>query len=249
MGNGRKRETGPVLPGLVIALAVTTLVLMRDPSATGHRFRELLNQDDQRLAEVVRVPGGQGSYEFSMTQRGSDEPVSYNPCRPIEYVINPVGGPANGTELIESAIGVVSDATGFRFRYEGTSNDRAFESRTGMFGAAPVLFGWATETEIPRLADDVSGLGGSAAEEQSPGRRVYVTGMVVLDREDFEDLARRPDGEAQQRAVVVHELGHVVGLAHVDDPAELMYDSSTGQTALGPGDREGLAQLGAVPCG
>ena len=51
----------------------------------------------------------------------------------------------------------------------------------------------------------------------------------------------------QATTIVQHELGHVVGLDHVDDPGQLMYRSNKGQVNLGPGDVEGLAIAGAGP--
>ena len=50
-------------------------------------------------------------------------------------------------------------------------------------------------------------------------------------------------------AIVLHELAHVVGLAHVSEPMELMFADNTGQVTFGPGDLEGLARLGSLPCG
>jgi hypothetical protein len=50
-------------------------------------------------------------------------------------------------------------------------------------------------------------------------------------------------------AIVLHEVAHVIGLGHVSEPMELMYADNTGQVELGPGDREGLARLGSLPCG
>jgi hypothetical protein len=47
----------------------------------------------------------------------------------------------------------------------------------------------------------------------------------------------------------MHELAHVVGLAHVDDPRELMYADNLGHQAFGPGDLTGLAALGRGRCG
>ena len=45
--------------------------------------------------------------------------------------------------------------------------------------------------------------------------------------------------------VIVHELGHIMGLDHVGSSKQVMYYSTTGFTAnLGAGDLTGLRQLG-----
>ena len=40
----------------------------------------------------------------------------------------------------------------------------------------------------------------------------------------------------------MHELGHVVGLGHVDDPCELMNADNKGRTSFGSGDLRGLGR-------
>ena len=61
-------------------------------------------------------------------------------------------------------------------------------------------------------------------------------------------ILREPHGTESLRAIVLHELGHIVGLAHVDDPHELMYGDNIGMTDFGPGDLTGLARLGQGAC-
>ena len=63
-------------------------------------------------------------------------------------------------------------------------------------------------------------------------------------------VLRRPNkGRAQARAIVMHELAHLVGLTHVEAPTELMNASNdSGILDFGAGDREGLRQLGMGRC-
>ena len=46
-------------------------------------------------------------------------------------------------------------------------------------------------------------------------------------------------------SIGLHELGHLVGLAHVSSPGEVMTDRGNGTARrLGPGDRIGLHAVG-----
>lgn len=58
-------------------------------------------------------------------------------------------------------------------------------------------------------------------------------------------------GAAVAQAVVMHEIGHLVGLGHVDDASQVMFPGGGGAqevTDFEAGDRAGLALLGRGPC-
>ncbi len=242
-----RRQTGAVLPGLLITAILLTAVVALSPAENFRTIRRLAGFGNERLGDVPSVAQGEGSYAFTATQRGSNEPVAYDPCRIIEIAVNPEGAPDNYDELVDTAIERTSDATGLALQRVGATDDRDF-TRNGSSVASrpPVLVAWATPDEMPDLEGDVAGIGGSAALQSGNGKLRYVTGIVVLDRDTFGDFE---DDEAPfAQAIVDHEFAHLVGLDHVDDPDELMNEANVGVTTYGPGDREGLARLGGVDC-
>lgn len=230
---------------IVIALAVSTALLLIVPTPLGLRVRTLLHfHEPHRLLPAVTVAHQDRHYAFLQTEPGSKEPVTYNPCKPIRYVVNPSGGPDDALRLITTAVARISKASGLAFEYDGTTHDTDFSHRTE---SDPVLIGFVAPGALKDMTVESNhiGLGGSTAFGGTLGRRTYKTGMVAL-REDWFSGSR--PSRAEKRAVIMHELGHVVGLGHVRDPHELMDASNDGQTTLGPGDRTGLALLGRGPC-
>ncbi len=194
-----------------------------------------------------------GGYRFMDSPDPAQPMVAYDPCRPVRYVVRPDGAPPGGGQLVEEAVAEISAATGLRFVPAGTTTEAPTEQRApyqpDRYGRqwAPVLVAWSDETEVPGLAGNVVGLGGSTAR-QAPGRPfVYVTGQVALDAPGLAQVLDHPGGAAHVRATIIHELAHVVGLAHVEDPAQMMHPAG-GATALSAGDRAGLAELGSGEC-
>jgi len=243
----RKRRTAHdrvrTRSSLVLAVALTSLVVVFNPTSTGEQLRAMLGIG-QDLTFTITESGGAG-YEFALMQPDGREPVTWDPCREIPYVVNPDGAPAGYAGVVTAAVADIARASGLRFAYAGTTADRRFSDRSGALDSTPppVLVAWASPDEVPDLAGDVAGLGGAEAAHLERDRLTYVTGVVVLDRGPFATM-----GSNLQRAVVTHELGHVVGLDHVDDPGQLMYETTTSQSTLGAGDLDGLARLGNGPC-
>ncbi len=194
-----------------------------------------------------------GSYSFMFEENGT--PVRFDPCRPIHYVYNPTSGPGDASTLIADAVKSVSDATGLQFVYDGQTDEFASFSRRLIQpdrygdGFAPMIIGWSDEASTPDLVGSITGLGGSSSVTGAYGdQRFLVGGTVVLDEDDMRKLMATGQGQKVALAVVMHEIAHVVGLAHVDDPTEIMNASNTSLTEWGPGDLAGLAIAGSGPC-
>ncbi len=238
----RRRHT-LVVVGTVLGTLWLAAWLALGPSGLGAEVRARVG--------LGATPGDQPGphHAFLQTQRGGAVPVGWDPCRPVPYVVDPAGAPAGWEGLLGDALDDVATASGLTFADRGRVDDRRFDDRLAVGPSPdPVLIGWADSQEVPGLRGDVAGLGG-AVSVLVDGRRFFRTGSLVLDRGTFADLAARPGGDDVERAIVLHELGHVVGLGHVDDPGELMHQEGVPRTDYGPGDLEGLAALGALRCG
>ena len=235
--------------GLATTVLMGGLVLF-DPSPVGSTTRGLLGLSPEPPYSVALLDPGDGSYAFLHQQPGSKDPVTYDPCQVIEVEINPAGAPDDYREYVDTAIERVGEASGLRFKVVGKTDDRPDRSPQRISGSGwePVLVSWADEEEVPGLAGDVVGLGGSVVVE-TLGRARYVTGSVTLDAEPFRRVAAQLGGGPQAQAIVDHEFGHLVGLDHVTDPGELMSAENNGRTTWGPGDLAGLSRLGRGRCG
>lgn len=235
------------LAGLVITALLLGGVVLLAPGDEFATTRRLLGLGGERHAAAPEVTPGQGSYAFLQTQRGSDEPVAWDPCEPIEYAVNPDGAPDGWEQVVDDAVSEVEWATGLDLVEVGPTDERPLAPSYAAALARPVVIGFADDSEIPDLSGDTAGVGGSSAERNALGRDYYVAGAVALDTAVFTDDAVGTDPQSMQ-AIVQHELGHVLGLDHVDDAGELMFASNLGRTGWGPGDLEGLARLASVPC-
>ena len=234
----------------ILTIAMLAAVVAFHPSDRFATVRRAIGLGQERVLAAPAVVDQGGAFTYAMTQRGSGtEPVGWDPCERIRYRVNPDGEPVGGRALIDRAIERISGATGLAFEDEGDTGERPFPGGVKIFGRPdPVVIGWGTPAEYPELAAQVAGVGGAIAERDGGGRLHFVSGGIALDVEAFTDLAVAQQPRVME-AIVLHELAHVVGLAHVDEPMELMFADNTGQVTFGPGDREGLARLGSLPCG
>lgn len=190
------------------------------------------------------------SFDFLDYDPVTEGPIRYNPCEPVHYVINPSRAPEGGVTDIKEGIATVSEETGIEFIYDGLTKEPITLKRPiyqpGRYGRerwAPLLFGWVPKELLLKKNRHALGAGGSAYEKNQAGNLVYVSGIVSLNAEA--ELDPGFDEGETWGDVVLHELGHVVGLDHVEDVSQVMYAEITaGPAKWGDGDLAGLAKLG-----
>jgi hypothetical protein len=243
-GPGRGAVAGVIVAALLAGAVVVAVGL----TVLGVR-------PDRPAAPEAATPAGPGASAdgFAVWDRNEDGvPVRWNPCTPIDLVLAPDGAPADALADLREAAARVGEASGLELRVTGTTDERPRADRPpyqpDRYGHrwAPVLIAWAPPHEGGlRLRPTDRGVAVPIAVGP-PGDRTYVSAQVALnaDRTDlepgFEDRAR------SWGATLVHELAHVVGLDHVEDPSQLLHvHPGEGPVAFGPGDRAGLAAVGA----
>ena len=197
---------------------------------------------------------GASSYTF-LTVDSSGAPVRFNPCTPLDYVTNLTGAPAGAAALVSAAVGRISAATGLTFVDVGTTSEvpsverAAYQPARYGGGWAPLLIAWSRPSQSDLLpGGNVIGEGGSSWVQQGAGPEVFVTGQAVIDATNTTSF---PVGFGQGPSLgqlLLHELGHVIGLGHTPDRTQIMYPSllPLGSAAYGTGDLAGLTRLGAT---
>jgi hypothetical protein len=240
----RPRWIGPLAIASIIALfGVVGLAFAGGTLAPGH-------------ASDPAQASGEGYAFLDMRPfSGRTVPVRWNPCEPIQYEVNVVGAPEDALDLIQRAAARVTEATGIEFAFDGTTGRSLRQTGHDYFYSDgnhdiyyPVLFIWVPHERMVRMTDEPDVLAFTHPELGEAQRSdQWVSGWIVVDSDGrFEG-----GGRYSLELVLTHELGHLVGLAHVGDPGELMFSEDRAPDVRpaqmfgwGPGDLAGLELLG-----
>ena len=167
-------------------------------------------------------------------------PARWGTCR-IRYEVNQRRMPANGLADLREAMRRVTLATGITFRYRGRTAVVPQGSYGGP-GLNKIVVAWAPPARSGGLL--VDGVGGVGGTSRTSSR--LLSGYVLMNS-DYASKAEPGFGAGQPHGLVLmHELGHVVGLDHATDQKQIMAAGSPLPAAVwGAADLNGLRHVGA----
>jgi len=205
---------------------------------------------------VISLPGGYsaaagGSYTFLATN-SDGTPIRYNPCEPVHYVTNLSEAPSTAAADLAGALTRVTGATGIDFVNDGTTTEIPTSQRSSYQPArygdrwVPVLVAWATPTESDLLSGDNGLAVGGSTRVSNGTQSVYVTGEVTVNVGTTAAVQPGFGAGTTMGELLMHELGHVVGLGHTQDSNQIMYPVLEPRSAAvyGSGDVTGLVRVG-----
>lgn len=142
---------------------------------------------------------------------------------------------------IRWALGEWSQVSGLTFSYAGsrplTFNESAFTLRGNATAQdRHISIAFLPDRESTRLTSTAVGMGSPSAVLAS--RNEITTGTAIFSTDYLDDASRN-----EARALVLHELGHVLGLGHTDDAEQVMAATLDADLTLGSGDIEGIRSL------
>lgn len=187
-------------------------------------------------------PGGSWAFLFNRPEG----PIRFDPCQTLHVRVNYDGAPPTAAKALDEALRKLVAATGTHIRIDGGTTEvadaqtrpvdeaRAFYPAYGDF--PPALVHWPATWS----AGGTDGYGSAEGGFGGGYETQLFTGQVAIRRD-------APSDHVALTRLLMHELGHMVGLAHVNDTAELMYPVlGNGRAASwAAGDRNGLWILGA----
>lgn len=162
------------------------------------------------------------------------KPVRWLDCKPIQYRINTAGMPAGMTSVVKRVFAIIHEQTGGTFHYAGHTTHK-YGSKTHSVTEPTIYISFTKKHHAGGyyLADPGGkiGVGGPWASARSgvtgAGGTWSLTAEISGDLVLYAParLRTRFGGGLSWQALILHEVGHSLGLGHSASTRDVMYPS------------------------
>lgn len=190
-------------------------------------------------------PANPRAFSFIETD-GAGRPARWDPCVEVRWAYNPDGAPAGAEAFVAEGVRILAATGGLRFRFVGTTSFRPFQDPSSAQPAdVDAVVGFGDGRDNSSFRAGTAGLGGISWAQTTAGPKVQ-SGRVLINVAALRSLPPGFGGGRTQGSLLLHELGHMVGLDHVADGRQVMNAVVTDGAPAGyaAGDQTGLAKVG-----
>ncbi|WP_162625502.1 matrixin family metalloprotease [Mycolicibacterium llatzerense] len=222
-GSGTAMPARTAHAAVPTAPAVTEIPTAAAPSTVTAIPVATVAPEPPAASEVVHFPW--------LMPSSNGQPATW-PCGPIGYRLVSSGAPVGADALVTEAFARISEVSGYQFR-------RDAPTATTSDGYPGIQISWVTAQQFP---DDFRnsttiGVGGAWNTDGHLNR-----GYVRLLR-DWKGSGVTDFGVNSAGPILLHELGHALGLSHTDDKSAIMYPTDLGATTWSPPEQAALRYL------